>query len=269
MLCSVVLGGAMEVVGQAQEIRAFSHRGGRLEHDENTLSAFQASFDAGYNGYEIDVRMTKDGALVVTHDSSLERTTNGTGTVEERTEAELRKLVTKQGNKLLFLNEFMAFLKGKPGLYVEFEIKSNPLNLYPDERLHEFCDKLYKMVMADPPADAMYVFTSGDYRGLRYLQAHYPGVDLLLISGKPCNDETIDLCKAMGITRMGCTMDGTSRKAVTRAHKEGLIVSLWPGNSVEDFMLGAYLGCDYMCTDIPIAVKTWLEKNAPWIKVKY
>ena len=123
--------------------------------------------------------------------------------------------------------------------------------------------------MAVKPADATFVFTSGDYRGLRYLQAKHPGVDLLLITSQPCNDETIDLCNAMGIKRMGATMDGTSRKAVKKAHKEGLIVSLWPGQSVEDFMLGAYLGCDYMCTDVPIEVKGWLAEKAPWIKVKY
>ena len=41
---------------QNHEIRLFSHRGGRLEFDENTMSAFKASFDAGYRGFEIDVR---------------------------------------------------------------------------------------------------------------------------------------------------------------------------------------------------------------------
>ena len=213
--------------------------------------------------------MTADGALVVTHDSSLERTTNGSGTVEEKTEAEIRQLVTKQGNKMMFLDELLDFLKGKEGLYVEFEMKTKPEELYPEARLHEYCDKLYKAVKAIQPDDALFVFTSGDYRALRYLQATYPGVDLLLITSKPCNDETIDLCKAMGIPRMGATMDGTSRKAVKKAHKEGLIVSLWPGQSVEDFMLGAYLGCDYMCTDIPIEVKNYLAQKAPWIKVKY
>ena len=258
-----------DAAAQDQEIRLFSHRGGRMEHDENTLSAFQASYDAGYRGFETDIRMTKDGALVITHDSSLERTTNGSGTVEEKTEAEIRALETKQGNKMLFLDELLDFLKGKEGLYVEFELKTKPVELYPEARLYEYCDKLYDAVMAVKPADATFVFTSGDYRGLRYLQAKHPGIDLLLITSKPCNDETIDLCKAMGITRMGATMDGTSRKAVKKAHKEGLIVSLWPGQSVEDFMLGAYLGCDYMCSDVPITVKNYLAEKAPWIKVKY
>ena len=112
-------------------------------------------------------------------------------------------------------------------------------------------------------------FTSSDYRALRYMQMNHPDAELMLITGKPCNDETIDFSKAVGIKRLSCTMDGTSRKAVKKAHKEGLTVILWPGQSVEDFMLGAYLGCDLMCTDVPIRVKNWLAENAPYIKVKY
>lgn len=269
MMLAACAAATFSVSAQEQEIRCFSHRGGRMEHDENTLSAFVASYEAGYRGFETDIRMTADGELVITHDSSLERTTNGTGTVEEKTAAEIRRLRTKQGNKMMFLDELLDFLKGKKGLYVEFEMKTKPEALYPEERLHAYCDKLYEAVMAIKPADALFVFTSSDCRGLRYLQAKHPGVDLLLITSKPCCDETIDLCKAMGISRMGATMDGTSRKAVKKAHKEGLIVSLWPGHSVEDFMLGAYLGCDYMCTDVPLAVKSYLSEKAPWIKVKY
>ena len=224
----------LDAAAQEQEIRLFSHRGGRMEHDENTLSAFQASYDAGYRGFETDIRMTRDGALVITHDSSLERTTDGTGTVEEKTEAEIRRLRTKQGNKVLFLDELLEFLEGKEGLYVEFEMKTHPAALYPEERLARYCDELYRMVKTAEPADAQFVFS-----------------------------------KAVGIKRLSCTRDGTSRKAVKRAHKEGLTVILWPGQSVEDFMLGAYLGCDLMCTDVPIRVKNWLAENAPYIKVKY
>jgi glycerophosphoryl diester phosphodiesterase len=259
----------MDGVAQEQQIRCFSHRGGRMEHDENTMEAFQASYKAGYRGFEVDIRMTSDGELVVTHDSTLDRTTNGTGTVEKTTAADIRKLRTKKGNKLIFIDELLAFLKDIDGLYVEFELKTSPKELYPEARLQEYCDKLCKAVMASRPADAEYVFTSSDYRGLRYLQQKYPGVDLLMISSKPCNDETIDLALALGITRIGCTMDGTSRKAVKKAHEKGLTVSLWPGYTPEDFMLGAYLGADFMCTDIPVQVKKFLAEKAPWIKVKY
>ena len=132
---------SVQLYGQTQEIRLFSHRGGRMEHDENTLQAFQASCDAGYYGFETDIRMTRDGELVVTHDSSLDRTTNGSGTVESHTKAEIEQLQTKQGNKVLFLDELLDFLQDKSGLYVEFEMKTNPAELYPEERIAGYCDR--------------------------------------------------------------------------------------------------------------------------------
>ena len=249
---------ALAACAQTQTIRVFSHRGGRMEHDENTLQAFQASAKAGYRGFETDIRMTRDGKLIITHDSTLDRTTNGSGIVEEKTWEEIHALDTKKGNKMLTLDELLEFLKPMKGLYVEFELKTTPVDLYP-----------YSAVMAAKPADAEFVFTSADYRGLRYLQQMHPGVDLLLITGKPLNDETIALCKAMGISRIGAVMEGSSRASVTKAHKEGLTVSLWSGQSVNDFVLGAYLGADFMCTDIPVEVKKFAAKKTPWLNVIY
>lgn len=268
-VCVVAVASSATALAQTQEIRVFSHRGGRMEFDENTMSAFQASYDAGYRGFEVDIRLTKDGEMVITHDHTLERTTNGSGIVEEKTADELRALLTKKGSKLTFLPELLEWLKDKEGLYVEFEMKTKPVNLYPEERLHAYCDQLYAMVMADKPADAEYVFTSSDYRGLRYLQQKYPGVDLLMITSKPLNEWTIRMAKALGINRIGAKMPGTTREAVKKAHKEGLTVSLWPGYTTADFVLGAYLGADFMCTDIPLEVKKFAKESTPWLNVKY
>jgi glycerophosphoryl diester phosphodiesterase len=255
---------------QNQEIRLFSHRGGRLEFDENTMSAFQASYDAGYRGFETDIRLTKDGKLVIFHDNSLDRCTDATGPLEDKTLKELMDIRTKDGNRLCTLDEFLDFIKDSHNedVYVEFEVKTNA-KLYSQERLEELCDKLYRAVNAKKPKGAVYLFTSSDYRALRYLQQKYRTDDLLLITGKPCNDETIALCKAMGITRLGATMPGSSRKAVEKAHKEGLTVSLWPGQSIADLMLGAYLGADFLCTDRPIEYMNFAKEKAPWLNIKY
>ena len=269
ILCAAAIFSATATFAQKQEIRVFSHRGGRMEFDENTMAAFQASYDAGYRGFEVDIRLTKDGQMVITHDSTLERTTNGKGVVEEKNADELRALTTKKGGKLAFLPELLDWLKDKQGLYVEFEMKTKPLDLYPEAKLQAYCDQLYAMVMENKPADAEYVFTSSDYRGLRYLQQKYPGVDLLMITGKPLNEWTIRMAKSLGITRIGAKMPGTTRDAVKKPHKEGLPVSLWPGYSTADFVLGAYLGADYMCTDVPLAVKKFAEEKTPWLNVKY
>jgi glycerophosphoryl diester phosphodiesterase len=261
---------AATAIAQDQQVRFFSHRGGRMEFDENTIPAFEASYKAGYRGYETDIRMTKDGKLVILHDSNLTRTTDTEGVVEQMTEAQIRKARTKKGNRVMFLDELMDWLDSKGDVtYVEFELKTSPVDLYPEERLREYCDKLYERVMRNKPEGATYLFTSGDYRGLRYLQQKHPGVQMLLITGKPCNDETIALCKAMGIDRLGATMDGTSRAAVKKAHEQGLIVSLWPGQSTADAMLGVYLGADFLCTDIPVEVKGFMAAKAPWVNAVY
>lgn len=264
MLC------AATAFAQSPQVRVFSHRGGRMEFDENTISAFESSYQKGYRGYETDVRMTKDGQLVILHDSSLERTSNGKGNVEEMTAAQIRQFKSKKGNDIMFLDDLMEWIDSKGDItYVEFELKTNPKSLYPQERLHEYVDKLYAKVMKNKPEGATYLFTSSDYRGLKYLQVKYPKAELLLITSKPCCDETIALCESVGIKRLGATMDGTSRKAVKEAHKKGLIVSLWPGGTVDDFAYGVYVGADYLCTDIPVAVKAFAESKMPWVNVVY
>ena len=75
------------------------------------LAAFQASYAAGLRGFETDVRMCKDGALVIMHDASIERMTLGTGEVEDLTEAELRRIRSRKGNPILFLDELVAFFE--------------------------------------------------------------------------------------------------------------------------------------------------------------
>jgi glycerophosphoryl diester phosphodiesterase len=70
----------------------FAHRGGGGLYPENTLEAFKYSAAMGVDVLELDVHSTSDGALVVMHDSQVDRTTNGSGRVAAMTLAELKKL---------------------------------------------------------------------------------------------------------------------------------------------------------------------------------
>jgi glycerophosphoryl diester phosphodiesterase len=77
----------------------FAHRGFSAAFPENTMKAFIEAEKAGADGLEIDVQLTKDGEVVVIHDESVDRTTNGTGFVKDLTYKELRKLDASYKNK--------------------------------------------------------------------------------------------------------------------------------------------------------------------------
>lgn len=70
----------------------YAHRGGRALGPENTLVALDLGFAAGADGAEVDVQLSADGHVVVMHDITLDRTTNATGLVAERTAADLAEL---------------------------------------------------------------------------------------------------------------------------------------------------------------------------------
>lgn len=105
------------------------HRGNPAEHPENTLASFRSAIELGVDMIECDVHMSADGALVVIHDHTLDRTTNGSGLVAQHTLAELRELDAGDGERLPVLAEVSQLARDRVGLCVE--IKQIPIP-YPD-----------------------------------------------------------------------------------------------------------------------------------------
>lgn len=81
-----------EPFGPGTPVRALGHRGAAAVAPENTLPGFRHAVEVGADGVEIDLQCSRDGELVVIHDDTVDRTTDGTGAVEEMTLAELREL---------------------------------------------------------------------------------------------------------------------------------------------------------------------------------
>ncbi|HEU0168334.1 MAG TPA: glycerophosphodiester phosphodiesterase family protein [Chloroflexota bacterium] len=73
-------------------VRIIAHRGASIRLPENTMAAFNGAMEAGAHMIELDVRLSADGAVVVIHDDTLDRTTRGTGPVAARTASELKRL---------------------------------------------------------------------------------------------------------------------------------------------------------------------------------
>lgn len=90
-----------------------AHRGGRVAgYPENTLSAFSRAIEDGVDAIELDLRGTKDGAIVVIHDGTVNRTTNGRGAVAASSLADLRKLDAGKGERIPTYEEVLQLASG-------------------------------------------------------------------------------------------------------------------------------------------------------------
>ena len=88
-----------------------AHRGAHETHPENTIAAFKEAVRLGAQMIEFDVRMTKDNKMVVIHDDSVERTTNGNGLVEELTWSKIKRLDAGSWKGAKFKGEKVPSLK--------------------------------------------------------------------------------------------------------------------------------------------------------------
>ena len=95
------------------------HRGNPAEHPENTLRSFESALALGVDLIECDVHLSSDGELIVIHDHTVTRTTDGRGFVQSLKLAELRELDAGAGEKLPLLDEVIDVVRGRAGLVIE------------------------------------------------------------------------------------------------------------------------------------------------------
>lgn len=111
----------------------FAHRGASAHAPENTLAAFELALAQGADAIELDAKLSADGEVVVFHDSTLDRTTNGTGRLAQKTLAELRSLDAGcffsekfRGEKIPLLSEVFEAVGKEIFINVELTNYSTP-----------------------------------------------------------------------------------------------------------------------------------------------
>jgi glycerophosphoryl diester phosphodiesterase len=121
----LVLSAALPVAAQ---IVAISHRGEHLQRPENTMPAFIEAIRVGADFIEVDVQTTSDGKLVLSHDATVDRCTNGTGRVNSMTyeqiealDAGIKKGPEYAGTKVPTFDQVLELARGKIGIYVDIK----------------------------------------------------------------------------------------------------------------------------------------------------
>jgi glycerophosphoryl diester phosphodiesterase len=193
------------------------HRGNPAEHPENTMASFRSAIDLGVDMIECDVHLSADGELVVIHDHTLDRTTDGEGPVAARTLAELRRLDAGAGERLPVLAEVCELARDRVGLCIE--LKQIPVP-YPglEERLVA-C--LTSLGMLDQTA--VISFHHGSTRRLKELE---PRLATGLIEGASPIDP-VGLLRGAGADIYAPHYGAIDRELVDEVHRSGAVVGVW------------------------------------------
>lgn len=123
-----------------------AHRGASGYAPENTLASFELAKQMGADGFELDVHLSSDGHLIVIHDETVDRTTNGSGYVKDKTLSQLKNLDASYGKdaylgtRIPELHEVLELIRGTD-MTVNIEIKSDVIR-YPG--IEEKCLQLVR-----------------------------------------------------------------------------------------------------------------------------
>jgi len=225
-----------------------AHRGGREDAPENTLAACRKAMEMGAAWIELDVRASRDGALVVFHDDKVDRVTDGAGLVGDMTLAELRRLdagirfsAAFAGERIPTFEEAAALVAGS-GVRLNVEIKK------PAGR--GVVAGVVK-VLREAGKERDYVVSSFGLEEVMAVRAAAPEIELALIGKAP---EVIPLAIEHGVPWAHCQHESLTQALVDEAHGAGLRVNVWTVDDVERLAHWRAVGVDKLCTNRPRAM---------------
>jgi glycerophosphoryl diester phosphodiesterase len=220
-----------------------AHRGAHKTVPENTLASLEKAIELGADYVELDVRRTKDGVLVLMHDASVNRMTDGKGKIEDLTIEEIRKLhirakaVATDGQRMATFDEFLERAKGRMKLYVDHK-KAPPSEVLALIEKHGMLKDV--------------VVYNGSIATLREYKRLAPSVWIM-----PGHPRSVEAIEALARELKPETLDGSIREwtlpEVEAAHKAGCQV--WVDNMGQDNPAGTKraveMGVDAIQTDDP------------------
>ncbi|MDX2733479.1 MULTISPECIES: glycerophosphodiester phosphodiesterase [Streptomyces] len=210
------------------------HRGVMGVEPENTLRSFVHAERAGMDAIELDLHLSKDGALAVMHDAEVDRTTDGTGLIADKTLAELRELDAGQGERVPVFEEVLDAVRSP----VQAEIKDVAA-----------ARALAEVMRRRDLVDRVEVLSFHDEAVAEIAQL-VPGVRTALVASRWKSD-VVDRAKAVGAATLVLNIRRLTLEVVEQAHAEGLKVIGWVVNTQDHLRLARGLGLDGATTDFP------------------
>lgn len=202
------------------------HRGAPVEAPENTLAAFRRAIELGADGIECDVQRSADGEVVLIHDDTVDRTTDGSGAVGELPRATLARLDAGGGERIPTLADLLALFtelgRGRSAPpFLNLELKMPGVGP----------DTLRALAAADYRGPL--ALSSFDYPTLEETRRHDRGIELWLLSARWA-DDLPGRARAIGATCLDLLHLAITPEVVARTAAAGLGLAAWTADAPDD-----------------------------------
>lgn len=221
-------------------IYKIGHRGAKGHLTENTLESIALALEMGVDGIEIDVHLTASGEVVVFHDFTLDRLSNGIGEINAQTYEQLQQLTLKGGYKIPLLTEVLDLIEGKCSINIE--LKGLNTAKPTCAIISRYIDKgwEYSSILVSS-------FQENELLEVKKINGNI----LIAVLSKASVAEAIEWGKILNATAIHPSIGIITRQSVIDAHEQGFNVNVWTVNEPEDIARMIEFGVDGIISDFP------------------
>lgn len=244
---------AAETTGDLRKVDNVAHRGASAYAPENTIAAFDKAVEMKADYIEIDVQRSKDGKLVLIHDTTVDRTTDGSGKVGNLTFKELRDLDAGSwkgeqfaGAQIPTFDEILDRYHGKIGILIELKAPE----LYPG--IEENVAKELKERNLDKPQNEKIIVQSFNHKSMKKMNELLPKVPIGVLTSSSADTTEQALQEFSTYADYFNPSYGiVTEDLVNQVHSLGMKIGSWTVRSQEAAAFLLDVGVDAIITDYP------------------
>lgn len=234
-------------------MQIFAHRGFSSQYPENTMTAFRKALEAGADGIEMDARLTQDGKIVIMHDPTIDRTTNGKGKVRSLTfkeilglDAGIKKGVVFENERVPVLEQVLDELGGKLLLNIE-------LCNYDEGDNRQLANQTVELIEKYRLVDSV-IISSFRFNNLVYVKDKNPNIScgLLAKQGLLGAFARNVLNHSVSVDALHPFFTDATPGLIRREQQCGRKIRAWVVNDQKDIRQVYELGVDAIFTDDPL-----------------
>ncbi|MDR7208320.1 glycerophosphodiester phosphodiesterase family protein [Flavobacterium piscis] len=218
-----------------------AHRGAKGYEPENTLQAFQKALDLHADGIELDVHLSADGYIIVMHDETIDKMTNGKGAVNTFTLAELKSFLIDGQHKIPTLNEVFDLVDKK--CFINVELKNADTSKNVVSLIEEYITK--KGWDYDH-----FIISSFDWNALTEVKNLNPNIPIGVLTEENL-DTALAFAESIKAKAIHPDFQLLNNENVCQIQEKGFLVFPWTVNTEEDIQKVKSYKVNGIITDFP------------------